>query len=141
MKPLAFLLLFLPFLTQPSDLQWEMREIKLINANKTINLNVVIADTPKKQAQGLMNVMNMDDDEGALFIFKRPKKAEFWMKETYIPLDILFFDASKRLINIHKNAKPKDESKIRSKAPAKYALEVKAGVYNFAKDVSFSFAR
>ena len=67
---------------------------------KTINLeindkeyNVLVAQTEDEKATGLMNVEEMDDNEGMLFIYDAPQTLEFWMKDTEIPLDIIFIDS------------------------------------------------
>ena len=77
---------------------------------------------------GLMYRESMKDDQAMLFIFGDEKPRYFWMKNTYIPLDIIYIDAGKRIVKIIKNAKPLDETALPSKRPIKYVLEIKAGL-------------
>lgn len=60
--------------------------------DKTLTVKVEVADDAKEQEKGLMNRTTMDADAGMLFVFKSPQMLRFWMKDTKIPLDILFFD-------------------------------------------------
>ena len=100
---------------------------------KTLTLNnsklkVRLALTPKQQARGLMNTQafgpnSLAEDEGMLFVYPREEILSFWMKNTPIPLSIAFIDKDKRIIQIE-DLKPHDETSIKSKLPAKWALEV-----------------
>ncbi len=63
-----------------------------------IPLDVALALTPQQQAQGLMNVTDLPEGAGMLFVFPEEKMGSFWMKDTLIPLDIAFFDANRRLV-------------------------------------------
>ncbi len=63
-----------------------------------IPLEVAVARTPQQQAQGLMNVSDLPEGTGMLFVFPEEKMGSFWMKDTLIPLDIAFFDANRRLV-------------------------------------------
>ncbi len=70
----------------------------------------------------------MDEDKGMLFVFETAKPLSFWMKNTYIPLDILFIDHNGTINTIHKNTTPKNtEIFYKSKKPSAYAIEVNAG--------------
>lgn len=96
---------------------------------KTINLeindkeyNVLIAQTEDEKATGLMNVMEMDDNEGMLFIYDTPQTLEFWMKDTEIPLDIIFIDSDWEVKKIAKG-NPFDETII-SCDNVQYVLEL-----------------
>ena len=96
---------------------------------KTINLeindkeyNVLVAQTEDEKATGLMNVMEMDDNEGMLFIYDAPQTLEFWMKDTEIPLDIIFIDSDWEVKKIAKG-NPFDET-IMSCDNVQYVLEL-----------------
>lgn len=85
---------------------------------------------------GLMYRKSMKDNQAMLFIFEDEKPRYFWMKNTYIPLDIVYVNANKRIVSIAKNAKPLDRTSLASKQPAMYVLEMKAGLsetYNLQK--------
>ena len=91
---------------------------------------VELADTADKQALGLMFRDHLPDDHGMLFRFPREGMRSFWMKNTRIPLDILYFDADLRLVSVAENAQPCRIPRCRnypSAAPAKYVLELNAG--------------
>ena len=68
----------------------------LLNVNN-VPLNVEIADTPAKRARGLMHRRGLAPDSGMLFVFKKPQKLSFWMKDTKIPLSIAFLFISNSL--------------------------------------------
>jgi len=89
---------------------------------------IEIADNDFEQQTGLMYRKQMDIDKGMLFIFEEIKVRSFYMKNTYIPLDIIYIDTDNTIINIVKNAEPLNEASLFSDAPAKYVLEINAGL-------------
>lgn len=91
-------------------------------------LVIELAETAQEQAQGLMYRRSLPERGGMLFIDENPKMQEFWMRNTPLPLDILFLDEAGHVINIVKRTKPYSDDRIRSTAPAAYTLEVRAGV-------------
>lgn len=99
-----------------------------INGNR---FAVEIADTPDSRERGLMFRQEMPAGSGMLFIFDDEDVRTFWMKNTYIALDILYFDAEKRLVSAQLDVPPCGEQ-IRcpfypSAGPARYVLELSAG--------------
>lgn len=92
------------------------------------NLDVEIADTDYERQTGLMNRHSMEEDQGMIFIFEDEAQRGFYMKNTYIPLDLLFFGSNKKIVSIHENAEPMNEETIPSGAPAQYVLEINAGL-------------
>ncbi|OMP30328.1 DUF192 domain-containing protein [Mangrovimonas sp. DI 80] len=93
---------------------------------KTISIE--IADDDYQTQTGLMYRNSMENNQGMLFIFPREEFHSFYMKNTRIPLDIIFIDKDKTIINIQKNAKPFDETSLPSTAPAQYVLEINGGL-------------
>jgi uncharacterized membrane protein (UPF0127 family) len=90
---------------------------------------VEVATTPEEQARGLMFRDELPADQGMLFVYDREGPRSFWMKNTLIPLDILFFDGNRRLINWH-TANPCHSDPCpgySGDAPARYVLELNAG--------------
>jgi uncharacterized membrane protein (UPF0127 family) len=87
---------------------------------------VELARTDADQEKGLMDRDSMPGDHGMLFIFTDEKELTFWMKDTRIPLDILFLDHGGRVVSIH-SMKPYDLATTSSDFPAKYAIELNAG--------------
>ena len=96
------------------------------------NLTVEMAITPEQLEHGLMFRQKLADNEGMLFIFSHEQVLSFWMKNTFIPLAIGFFDKNKKLIDIQEMAAVKSEIEMhppiyQSRKPAMYALEVNKG--------------
>jgi uncharacterized protein len=90
--------------------------------------NVEMAETMAQQAQGLMFRRQMAADAGMMFPYAAPQVAAFWMKNTFIPLDMLFIAADGRISHIHPNAAPQSEASIPSKGPVKAVLELNGGL-------------
>ena len=88
---------------------------------------VEVADTDAERTQGLMFRDNLAKFESMLFIYDNPQHVAFWMKNTLIPLDILYFTAEGVLLDIRENAAPGDLVPFRSSGPVQYVLEVNAG--------------
>lgn len=89
--------------------------------------NVEIAETPEERSRGLMYRESLDEGSGMLFIFDQEKRHSFWMKNTLIPLDIIWLDKNTKVVYIKKNAQPckKDPcQKYRPSQKAMYVLEV-----------------
>jgi len=92
---------------------------------------VEIADTTEKQQAGLMNRENLERNQGMLFIFDIEDKHKFWMKNTLIPLDMIWIDKNNKIIFIQKNAQPCKTEQCESFGPdenAKYVLEINGGL-------------
>jgi uncharacterized membrane protein (UPF0127 family) len=94
------------------------------------SLKVWVMDTQSKRMEGMMFLSDEEvkADEGMLFVFAAPEPLGFWMKNTYIPLDIAYMDARGRILNVAA-MKPLDETPVRSRGAAKYALEMKQGSF------------
>ncbi len=88
---------------------------------------VEVVTTPETRAQGLMFREALAPNAGMLFIYPVEQPVSFWMKNTLIPLDMLFLKADGRIARIAHNAVPHDETPIDSGAPVKAVLEVKGG--------------
>lgn len=87
------------------------REYSKINAPNTLTLagktfTIEIADDDAEREMGLRNRTTLAPDSGMLFIFERPQRVAFWMKNTLMPLDILYFDGERRLTQIFPDAPP-----------------------------------
>ncbi len=102
--------------------------LRIVTQNGHFTFDVEIADTPDKRARGLMFRESMAEDAGMLFIFERDQVASFWMKNTEIPLDMLFIARDGRIADMHRNAQPHSLRSIRSKMPVFAVLEINAGL-------------
>lgn len=89
---------------------------------------VELALTPQQQSEGLMYRTSMQDDTGMLFVFNAPSSVAFWMKNTFIPLDMLFLEHDGIIHHIHHNAKPQDLTRITAELPSKAVLEINGGL-------------
>lgn len=87
-----------------------------------------IADTESRREQGLMFVKSLAADQGMLFIFDSPQQVSMWMKNTLIPLDMLFIDTSGHIDSIAANTTPMSEKIISSKGVVISVLELKGGI-------------
>lgn len=91
------------------------------------NFQVEIADSEMEREYGLMCRRALAADRGMLFLFPRETPQMFWMRNTLIPLDIIYIGADGRVVSISRNVQPLDESGAPSAGPAKFVLEVAAG--------------
>ncbi|WP_046744957.1 DUF192 domain-containing protein [Kordia zhangzhouensis] len=98
------------------------------SGNDIITLDIEFAETPYERETGLMHRSSMKNNQGMLFIFSEEYPRSFYMKNTLIPLDIIYIDADKKIVSFQENAKPLDETGLPSKVPAMYVLEVNAGL-------------
>jgi uncharacterized membrane protein (UPF0127 family) len=89
--------------------------------------DVWLADTPARQAQGLMFVRSLPPARGMLFVHPAPRPISMWMKNTYIPLDMVFIDGLGRIQQIIANTKPHSLDLVRSTGPALAVLELAGG--------------
>lgn len=89
---------------------------------------IEIAETDYETQTGLMYRKSMQPNEGMLFIFPDVRMHSFYMKNTKIPLDIVFIDEDLKIASFQKNAKPMDETGLSSQVPVKYVLELNAGL-------------
>lgn len=93
-------------------------------------INVEIADTPQERARGLMFREKLNQDQGMLFVFEGEQDTYFWMKNMYIPLDMVWINWDKEIVDMKENISPCTQEKcevIMSSKQAKYVLEVNAG--------------
>lgn len=90
--------------------------------------NVEIADTNAERAQGLMNRKKLAASAGMLFVYDAPKRAGFWMKNTLIPLDMIFVDQTGLVTRVHSNAKPLDRTNIDGGDGVAFVLEINGGL-------------
>ncbi|MEM9647043.1 MAG: DUF192 domain-containing protein [Bacteroidota bacterium] len=98
------------------------------DGNSLVQLDIEIAETDYETQTGLMYRNEMEDIQGMLFIFPDVTMHSFYMKNTEIPLDIIYIDENLKIASFQKNARPFDETGLSSQVPVKYVLEIKAGL-------------
>jgi uncharacterized protein len=89
---------------------------------------VEIADDEAERAQGLMNRESLPAGSGMLFVYDRPQDVAFWMKNTLIPLDMIFIDDAGRVTDVHENAVPGDLTPIPGPQDTLLVLEIRGGL-------------
>lgn len=115
--------------TEPVTFKQEAEAYLTTPEGDTIqHLKLEIADDDYERETGLMYRESMEYDQGMLFIFDNEEPRGFYMKNTYIPLDLIFLDSQNKIVSISKNAKPQSQETIPSGVPAQYVLEVNAGL-------------
>ena len=91
-------------------------------------IEVEFAKNDEERALGLMYRSSMDEHQGMWFIFPEEAPRSFYMRNTEIPLDIIYLDKDKKVVSIAKNARPYDETSLLSEKPAMYVLEINGGL-------------
>ena len=102
-------------------------DVVLKTGDRTTIIDAEIADTAKTRSKGLMYREDLTTGQGMLFIFASEAPRLFWMKNTPLSLDILFFDQDGHFVNGHYQTVPFSRKSLRSDKPAQYALEILGG--------------
>jgi uncharacterized membrane protein (UPF0127 family) len=98
------------------------------------NVSCEIANEPEERSQGLMNRKNLPQNEGMLFVYDTPQNMSFWMKNTLIPLDIIFIGENRTVLNIEEAVAEPPETpdgeltRYRSAEPAMWVVEINGGL-------------
>jgi len=127
-KSLKCLLISLGFLLLFSACKAETPKVILQNKNgDKISVSVEVVKTQEARQLGLMYRKSLAKKSGMLFIFENEREHPFTMKNTYIPLDMIFINRSRKISGIIKNTTPKTKGPYSINAPSLYVLEVNAG--------------
>lgn len=94
----------------------------------TARFSVEVADDPQERSVGLMRRESLPRSAGMLFVYERPQRAVFWMKDTLIPLDMIFMDEAGTVTHIHENARPRDLTGIDGGDSVRFVLEINGGL-------------
>lgn len=122
---LAALVLAAPALAEPAcapgrvDIRWD---------GGGESFAVEVADDTAERAQGLMFRESLDPGAGMLFVYDAPRRVSFWMKNTLIPLDMVFADEVGRVTAVHSMAQPLDETPIDGGEGVQFVLEINGGL-------------
>ena len=95
---------------------------------RKVAFRVELARTPAEREQGLMYRDRMAADAGMLFLFERPSPLTFWMKNTFIPLDMIFIGSDRRIVGIVENAEPRTLTSRHVDGLVQYVLEINGGL-------------
>lgn len=115
-------------LTAAADTACDPTRIDLRGPFGQARFHVEIADDSAERAKGLMFREAMASGAGMLFVYQQPQPAAFWMKNTLIPLDMIFADAQGVVTHVHEHAVPGDETPIPGGNAVQYVLEINAGL-------------
>ena len=103
-------------------------DVTVVNSGgERLTVSAELAVTPQEQSTGLMNRDSLGENDGMLFVFDTTRTASFWMKNTLIPLDMIFITEDGGIADINRNARPGDLTPYTASAPVKYVLEVNGG--------------
>ena len=114
----------------PQDIDFTQDgEVSIFKNDSLIQtIEVEFAKNDEERALGLMYRSSMDEHQGMWFIFPEEAPRSFYMRNTEIPLDIIYLDKDKKVVSIAKNARPYDETSLPSEKPAMYVLEINGGL-------------
>jgi uncharacterized membrane protein (UPF0127 family) len=105
----------------------DLQPLEIAGKNGVHIFGVELAVTPEEQAKGLMFRRELPEKQGMLFDFQREQPTSFWMKNTYVSLDMIFIRADGRILRIAENTVPLSEALVPSGGPVRAVLEVVAG--------------
>ena len=124
---IAIAIAMTPRLSGAEEVQFETTELTIeTNAGMHV-FTVEVAITPKERARGLMFRRELASDRGMLFLYSPKSRISMWMKNTLIPLDMVFIRADGQVVAIHENAVPGSLDNISSGTPARAVLELDGG--------------
>jgi uncharacterized protein len=115
-----------PFLP-PHFARLSESQVEVATASGIHRFEVWIAADDESRERGLMHVRKLPPERGMLFVFDRPQYAAFWMKDTPLPLDLVFIAPDGRVLNIAEDTRPLSLAPIESDGPVSLVLELAAG--------------
>jgi uncharacterized protein len=107
----------------------DIATLTITTRQSPVTFRVEVARNHASQANGLMFRKSMPEDAGMLFVYGEPQRiVRMWMRNTLIPLDMLFIDARGVIVHLHENAKPRDETVISSRYNVSSVVELNGGM-------------
>ena len=107
-----------------------------------VRFQVEVANSDITRAKGLMGRTSLPKFSGMIFIYDNPQIVSFWMKNTLLPLDVLYFQSDGRLLDIHEDTVPGSLEPLVSSGPVQFVLEINGGLsktLNFNSDTVLNF--
>ncbi len=101
--------------------------VLLRGADGEVEVRVEVVKKRADRSRGLMFREHLDDDAGMLFLFREPEHQTFWMRNTLIPLEMIFIGADRRVVGVSENAQPRTDRSRAVDGDSQYVLEVNAG--------------
>jgi hypothetical protein len=124
----ALFLCFVPFCAAAANITFETAPLTIVtSAGQIHKFTVELAVDGDQRAHGLMDRRHMPRDHGMLFDFGQARQVMMWMKNTYLPLDMLFIAGDGKIETIRENAVPLSEAIIDSRVPVAFVLELNGG--------------
>ncbi len=105
----------------------ELEILSAQNSDTLARLEIELAETEEEQAYGMMYRKHIPEHTGMLFIRPIEEMQSFWMRNTYVPLDIIYINSANQIVSIQKQAQPLNDRSLPSEGPALYVLEVAGG--------------
>jgi hypothetical protein len=112
----------------PASISFEESPLTVDAAGGQFEFLVEMAVSPAQRSQGLMFRESLEEDRGMLFDFGKPQRATMWMRNTYVPLDMLFIDDDGQITQIAADTQPLSDAVIASREPVRAVLELRGGV-------------
>ena len=132
LRPLHWLVVVLPLFAAAgaaaASISFEESLLTIAAADDRFEFQVEMAVSPAQRSQGLMFRESLEEDRGMLFDFGQPQQATMWMRNTYVPLDMLFIDEHGRITQIAADAQPLSDAVIASRERVRAVLELRGGV-------------
>lgn len=102
--------------------------VAIDTGGRKVAFRVEVALTPEEHARGLMYRSELAADAGMIFVFEQPSVQRFWMKNTLIPLDMIFIGKDRKIVGVVEDAVPETETERMVGAPSQYVLEIGGGL-------------
>lgn len=129
MRTWKLVLLCLAFASCGAGNGVETIPVKIVAPDGTLRsrFQAEIADDPAERSQGLMYRQELGKDKGMIFIFPQDSAGPFWMKNTLIPLDMVFIGVDKKIVSVYERATPQTTTPREPAGPYRYVLEIEGG--------------